>query len=250
MQIKALVLLAGGRGTRLSEFTKSIPKPVTPVNGRPIITYLIDWALANGLEKVIICGGYLFQQLQNEIFRHYKICKNTDHILGDISASIKVDEIELQIVDTGLDIATGERIRQIEELVQEEYFLCTYADTLSDIKLADIKNSALKKNANYLVTLGHPDARYGEIIVDAEKIIEFNEKAPPKFLINRGFYIFNRKIFEEILPGESLEEAVLPRLAHEKKLYHHISDSWFHSVDTIMDLESLEERLTSSKKEM
>lgn len=235
MEVATLVLLAGGRGTRLSELTRQIPKPAALVNGRPLITYLIDWAQENDLKKVIVCGGYLFNKLEQSIYNYYK------------NQSKAIDlKLQLEIIDTGLDEKTGQRLRLIQEkLLEDEYFLCTYADTLSDVKVRDILQSARNQSAQFQLTLGRPDARYGEIIINDGLVTEFKEKAPPDFLVNRGFYIFHRSIFKEIQFGESLEENVLPRLAVAKKLHHYISSSWFHSVDSIMDLENLEKKLNT-----
>lgn len=245
MQVNTLVLLAGGRGTRLSELTKQAPKPAALVNGRPLITYLIDWAQRNNISKVIVCGGYLFEQLREAILVYY--CRHNIDLsqLNKDSSEITIRGMELKIIDTGIDTQTGERLRLIQDKINEEYFLCTYADTLSDIDLKDILGSAKIKDTQFQVTLGRPDARYGEIVLEGGLITHFKEKETPNFLINRGFYFFHRDVFQEIAAGESLEKHVLPRLAQHKKLRSHISSSWFHSVDSICDLESLEDRLNS-----
>jgi glucose-1-phosphate cytidylyltransferase len=245
MQVKTLVLFAGGRGTRLSELTKQSPKPATLVNGRPLITYLIDWAQHNQFKKVIVCGGYLFNTLRQVIFAYYSKQDVAPLNLQTVSTIIAIGEMELQIIDTGIDASTGERLRLIQDEIKEEYFMCTYADTLSDIDLRDIVCAAKIEGTKFQATLGHPDARYGEIVIKDGYITRFKEKATPNFLINRGFYVFHCDLFQEIGVGESLEEDVLPRLALDKKLRYYISSCWFHSVDSISDLESLEDRLNS-----
>ena len=245
MHIKTFVLLAGGKGTRLSELTKKIPKPAVTALGRPIISYLIDWATNNKINKIVICGGYLYESLLEAIVSDTspRIQKNGVLRQGKCCALKLVGGIEILVINTGEDSATGERIRLVKDYINDEYFLCTYSDTLSDIRLLDIIGSVKTTPFLALATLGYPDARYGEIVTDGDYIVEFKEKAVPSFLINRGFYLFNQNIFSQINPDDSLEEHVLPRLAHEKKLLKHVSSSWFHSVDTILDLENLEKRL-------
>ena len=240
-----LVLFAGGMGTRLGSLGYELPKPVVPVNHRPLVSYLIDWAFVQSFSEVILAAGHLRECLVQEISKYYNL-SFVEKGANTWSADLSFDK-RIIIRDTGANSETAERLFAVSDLLNtEQHFVLTYADTLSDIDFAPVAKHAYEHDRLVCLVAGYPDARYGELVLDGNDVVQFKEKERPKFRINRGFFVINPRIFEhwDGLFYKSFEMDVLPTLVSIGQVVAFKSDDWFFSVDTEVDVKRLESELT------
>lgn len=250
LKFQKLVVFAGGKGSRLGSLGSAVPKPATLINGAPLISYLIDWAREQGFSEVIVLGGHLHEVLTSNIQAHYKhsvYVTDANTVILDLANDFKVT-----IRDTGPHSQTGCRLSKVRDLLDNDYaFMLTYGDTLTNMKAKDVIHTALRADKLVCLTAGYPDARYGEIVIENGLVKKFKEKERPKFLINRGFFVLQKHIFNLLSDDETLsfEEDVLPRLVSQNMVAAHSSDSWFFSVDTEVDAAKLAKHLHENSKD-
>ncbi|MDX2202378.1 MAG: sugar phosphate nucleotidyltransferase [Hyphomicrobiaceae bacterium] len=248
---RKLVIFAGGKGTRLSELTSSVPKPAIDVLGRPLVSYLCDWAFAAGLDTVIIAAGYKQRELKRRMVDYYELA-------GDVSiGSERVTFGESRIPpgcaivvrDTGGEADTAERLYAVRDLLgADETFMVTYGDTLTDLDAKRLFAAAAQADRTITMCVGRPDGRYGEIVLSGGLVQSFREKERPQFYVNRGFFVVKRGIFDQWKADYlSFEKQVLPDFAARRDVSAHCEDCWFHSVDSLKDVEDLERHLAITK---
>ena len=154
------VILAGGKGTRLSEYTKLIPKPMVEINKKPIIVYIIDHFYKYGIREILIASGYKHNIISN-FFKKNKIYK----------------DLEIKVINTGLNSLTGKRIMKLKNnFSKNEDFFLTYGDGISNVDLRRLLNFHKKHKKIATLTAVHPPARFGELKVNKNKLIKFDEK--------------------------------------------------------------------------
>ncbi len=213
------VILCGGKGTRISEETSIIPKPMVKIGDKPILWHIMKSFASFGLNEFILAVGYKSHVIKEniELFQEFK----------------KVD-----IFDTGENTMTGGRILRLKKyLKNEEKFFMTYGDGLSDvdfIKLLNFHNSH-KKIAT--VTAVHPPVRFGELNLKDDLVKAFEEKPQAKAgWINGGFFVLSNKIFEYIKDDQTIfEREPLIKLCAEKELMAFKHEKFWHCMDTLRD---------------
>ena len=203
-----VVILAGGFGTRLSEFTKTIPKPMVKIGKYPIIIHIINHYAHFNHKDFYIAAGYKSKIIKN-YFKNFK--KN-----GEVfRAKILNKDLNITIVETGKNSLTGGRLKRMEKyLKNDENFMFTYGDGVSDVNIKRLKDFHLKNKKLITVTSVRPPARFGEIKIKKNKVISFKEK--PQVTdgwINGGFFVAQTKFLKlikndfTILEKEPLEKA-------------------------------------------
>ena len=216
-----VVILAGGKGSRLSEYTTSIPKPMVKIMGVPIIKRIISFYSEYGFKEFIVASGYKSEIIEN----YFKKNKN------------------IKVVFTGKNTMTGGRIKRIEKFLKKENFLLTYGDGLSDVNINKLIKFH-KKNKNIVtLTAARPPARFGGIKLSGNKVKYFKEKSSlDEGWINGGFFVMSPKIFK-FLKNDStvLERQPLEKISKLKKLgaYKHFKN--WQCMDTVRDKQLLEE---------
>lgn len=247
---KKLVIFAGGKGTRLSELTGSVPKPAIDVLGRPLVTYLCDWAFKAGLKTVILAAGYKQAVLKRRVLDYFQLSGDVVITAQGVSYSRGTlpEGCEIIIRDTGPDADTAERLFAVRDLLAaDETFMLTYGDTLTDLDAAALLQSAAQNNKAITMCIGRPDGRYGEIVSENGIVKAFKEKERPRFYVNRGFFVVKKTIFADWKPGyASFEQDMLPDFVARGDVGAHQDDCWFHSVDSVKDLLDLEAHLTAT----
>tara|TARA_B100000900_G_C20537248_1_gene698906 strand:- start:769 stop:1461 length:693 start_codon:yes stop_codon:yes gene_type:complete len=224
-----VVILAGGYGSRISEYTKLIPKPMIKINKQPIIRHIINIYKKYGFDEFIIATGY-----KGKIIEKY--FKNLN--------------LKVKCIDTGKDVMTGGRLKKIQNYVGDTFFL-TYGDGLSNININQLIKFHKKNERICTVTAVRPPARFGEIIFDKKNLVKnFKEKPQThESWINGGFFVMNRKIFEYIKNDKTiLEQEPLENLAKKKQLCAYKHYGFWHCVDTLRDKKSIEEIIKLKKK--
>jgi glucose-1-phosphate cytidylyltransferase len=241
-----VVILAGGFGTRLSEETQLRPKPLVEIGQMPIIWHIMKHYSTFGFNDFVICAGYKGYLLK-EFFANYSLHRSnmTFNLKGN-GILVENDSIEpwqVQIVDTGLDSNTGERLRRIKQYLDpDEDFFFTYGDGLSDVNIDQVLQFHQEHQQLVTMTVVNPLSRYGAVEMDGNIVSVFQEKPQnTDSFVNGGFFVVNGQVFKHIeKENSSWENDVLPVLVKSKQVYAFKHLGFWHSMDTLRDKNSLE----------
>jgi len=241
------VILAGGRGTRLTEETQLKPKPLVEANGKPLIWHIMQNFSRHGVTDFIILSGYKGQQIR-EYFANFWL-HQSDLTFDLETPNQEVHKVrglpwKVTVLDTGIDTNTGGRIALLKGLLNED-FLLTYGDGVSDI---DIQKLIINhQNSNNLATLTavQPPARFGALNLKGNQVTSFQEKPEGDGAwVNGGFFVLSPKIFDYLdSDTSSFEIDALPKVASAGKLGAYKHSGYWQPVDTIRDLQRLEEAI-------
>jgi exopolysaccharide biosynthesis polyprenyl glycosylphosphotransferase len=216
-----VVILCGGRGTRAYPDTLELPKPLLTIAGVPVVEHVIGIYARHGYRRVILASGYLGERLAE----HFATPR------GDY---------DVEVVDTGLDTDTGERLRRVRDHLREDRFFATYADGLADIDLDALLARHLGHGGAATVTTVPLPSQYGVLESDpVGRVARFREK--PRLVehwINGGFFVFERRALD-MWEGENLEREVLPALSARDELFTYPHSGFWKSMDTFKDREEL-----------
>ena len=221
-----VVILAGGLGTRISEYTRNIPKPMIKIKGQPILLRIMKHYYKFGFNDFYIASGY-----KGKIIKNY--FKN------------KKFNFKVNIIDTGLNTMTGGRVLRLKKILKSETFLLTYGDGLSDINIKNLIRFH-KKSKNYVtLTAVRPPARFGAIKLHGNRVKVFKEKSRlDEGWINGGFFVMSPKIFKFIKNDKSyLERQPLENLSKKNKLGAYKHFGFWQCMDTLRDKEILEKKI-------
>jgi len=240
-----VVILCGGEGTRLREYTESIPKPLVEIGGKPILWHIMKSYSHFGFNDFILCLGYK-GELIKRYFMDYKSWKNRDFTLkvGNSKTDIEYhdndkEEWNISCVDTGDATNTGGRIKKIEKYIEDDMFFVTYGDGLADIDLNKLLDFHKKKGKLATITCVNPLSQFGVMEIKDELITEFKEKPPLNQWINGGFFVFNKKVFEFIGENDVLEKDPFEKLAKKKEISAFKTKGFWECMDTYKDTQVL-----------
>ncbi len=241
-----VVILAGGTGTRLKEMTEFLPKPLIPVGGIPLVVHVMRWYAKFGYASFVLALGYR-QDAFKQFFRHFDdingdIVVHTGGIYKGANYPDVRDRWDVTLSDTGLNTFKGGRLKRIEKYIEGDTFLCSYGDGIADIDLRALL--AFHQNRGKLVTVTgvHPAPRFGEIHHESGNVISFSEKPDGECLINGGFYVFNRGIFDYLTPDEwcDLEKGPLELIAAKGEMAVYEHGGYWGCMDTLRDMGELQ----------
>jgi glucose-1-phosphate cytidylyltransferase len=249
-----VVVLCGGKGTRLREETEYRPKPLVDVGGRPILWHIMKIYAHYGFRDFVLCLGYRGNMIK-EYFLNYEAMNNDFTMcLGSESriqyhGSHEEQNFRVTAIDTGLETMTGGRLRRVAKYLDDDTFLLTYGDGLADVNVAEVV--AFHKSHGKLATLTtvRPSSRYGVLeMEDGGTVAGFAEKPSIEGWINAGFFVFDRRILDYIDSDECvLEHAPLNRLARESQLMAYQHPGFFFAMDTYREYLQLNELWASSQ---
>ena len=241
-----VVILAGGLGSRISEESAVKPKPMVEIGPEPILWHIMKIYSTQGFNDFIICAGY-----KQNMIKDYFVSYLRNHIDIEVnfrSNGVKMlnehkEEWNVRIIDTGLLTMTGGRIKRIEKYVDEDDFLLTYGDGLSDIDLKVLIESHKKSGKILTVTAVQPKGRFGVLNIDEGEVIDFTEKpAGDGMWINGGFYVMNPAVFDYIEGDDTIwEQETMKRLVNERKVNAYKHYGFWRPMDTMTDKRQLEE---------
>lgn len=226
-----VVILAGGLGTRLSEYTKKIPKPMVKILKKPILLHIIRHYAHYGFKDFYIAAGYK----QNIIKKFFK---NT------------IPGLKINIIDTGKNTMTGGRIRRLKKYLKEETFFLTYGDGVSNVNIKKLLKFHKKNNGIATLTAVRPPARFGAIKINGNKVKYFREKSKlDEGWVNGGFFVFEPEIFNYLKSDKTfLEKEPLVKLGSKSKLYAFKHRGYWQCMDTIRDKEIIEKSFKAGMK--
>jgi glucose-1-phosphate cytidylyltransferase len=241
------LILCGGMGTRLREETEYRPKPMVEIGGRPILWHIMKCYAAHGFTDFVLCLGYKGETIK-EYFLNYEAMNNDFTVeLGKPNAVGYYDAHgengwRVTLADTGLQTMTGARIKRASRYVSGERFMVTYGDGVADVDLRGLV--AFHEQAKALVTVTgvHPSSRFGELLVEGNRVEQFSEKPQThKGLINGGFFVFERKALEYLSDDADcvLEREPLERLAQAGQLAVYQHAGFWQCMDTYRDYQHL-----------
>ena len=250
-----VVILCGGLGTRLREETVYRPKPLVPIGNRPILWHIMKSYAAFGFTDFILALGYKSEMIK-DYFLNYDLL-NTDFTLELGSKRIERlhtahEEADWRItfVDTGHDTMTGGRLRRLEPYLRDvDRFMLTYGDGVADVDLRALLELHRRSGRVALVTGVRPQARFGELIVDGDRVVRFAEKpAGNEGWINGGFFVMTPQVFEYLSGDQTvLEREPLERLAREQQLSVYKHQGYWQCMDTQRDMQVLNDQWNSGR---
>lgn len=247
-----VIILAGGFGTRLSEHTEVIPKPMVTVGGRPILWHIMKTYAHFGHKDFHLALGYKAEVIK-EYFLNYRSL-NADFTVNLLSGEVEPLEVEdidwrVTLVDTGSKSMTGGRVKRMQSYIGNETFMLTYGDGVADIDIDALLKFHKRHGKMVTVSAVHPGARFGELEIQKQQVISFKEKPQlTKGWINGGYFICEPEFFDFIIGDQTiLEHDPLEKVAAigELMAYHH--DGYWQCMDTKRDRDNLEELWKSNK---
>jgi glucose-1-phosphate cytidylyltransferase len=243
------IILCGGQGTRLREETEYRPKPLVDIGGRPILWHIMKTYAHYGFANFVLCLGYRGSMIK-EYFLNYEAMNNDFTIcLGrkntiDYHGAHTEQDFNVTLVDTGMDVMTGARVKAVERYIDEDIFMVTYGDGVSDVNINDLLKFHCSHGRLATVTTVRPFSRFGILEVSNESEVKrFVEKPQLSGWASAGFFIFKRKVFEYISsdPDCILEREPLEQLALAGELMAYPHEGFFYAMDTFREYMHLNE---------
>jgi|SaaInlStandDraft_6_1057023.scaffolds.fasta_scaffold22484_1 glucose-1-phosphate cytidylyltransferase len=239
-----VILLAGGFGTRLSEYTDLVPKPMVMIGGKPILWHIMQIYARFDHKDFFVALGYKSEVIKKYFLNYHQL--NSDFMV-DLSSGVVNQyggnhvDWKVNLVNTGEKSMTGGRVKRMQPFIGNETFMLTYGDGIADIDLDELLKFHRSHGKMITVSAVHPAARFGEIEIDGARVVSFKEKQQMHDgWINGGYFVVEPEFFDLIagdssmLEREPLEQATQ---AGELMVYRH--EGFWHCMDTKRDLDHL-----------
>jgi len=247
------VILAGGFGTRLSEETVAIPKPMVSIGGKPLIWHIMKIYGFRGFRDFCVALGYKAEVVKN-YFIHFS------ELEADLAVDLKTGKIDkigshhedwkIQLIDTGINTLTGGRLKRIQRYIGNNTFMLTYGDGVTDLDINKVIAMHKKRGKLATVTAVRPTARFGGIHFKDDLVISFAEKQKVhEGWVNGGFMVMEPGVFDYLNGGDGdvLELDLLERLAANNQLAGYKHEGYWQCMDTLRERQILEEQWASGK---
>jgi glucose-1-phosphate cytidylyltransferase len=219
-----VVILCGGRGTRLREHTQEIPKPLVEIGGLPIVWHVIKLYAVQGFKRFLLATGY------------------KGELIGRFANDTPWPEgVRVECVDTGLDTPTGGRIKLLSDRLADDRFCATYADGVASVDLLQLLNFHGAHGRLATMTVVRPELQFGvtELDDDDGRVLGFREKPRSEHWINGGFFCFESGVLDYLRPDSVLEREPLESLANDSELRAHRHEGFWECMDTYKDAVAL-----------
>jgi glucose-1-phosphate cytidylyltransferase len=240
-----VVILAGGLGTRLSEETAVKPKPMVEIGGRPILWHIMKQYAHHGFKQFYIALGYRGDIVKRFFMDYYAMNSSLTVDLSSGDVHVHNDDTEDWVVhleDTGLHTNTGGRVNRLREWLDRRTFMVTYGDGVSDVDLRALLRFHREQGRSATITAVRPPARFGGLELDGDTVNQFTEKSQTgEGWINGGFMVLEPRVFDYLqADDDSLECTALTRLAQDRELAAYRHEGFWHCMDTLRDMRTLE----------
>ncbi|MDA9981082.1 glucose-1-phosphate cytidylyltransferase [Pelagibacterales bacterium] len=240
-----VILLAGGFGTRLGEYTDVVPKPMIEIGGKPVLLHIMNIYARFGHNEFYVALGY-----KSEVIKKFFI--NYKEIDSNLSIDLKKEDIEfyenkmmswnINLIDTGINTMTGGRVKRMKEFIGDETFMLTYGDGLSNIDIDSLIKFHRSHGKMITVSAVRPPARFGELELDDNKVKSFEEKPQlQRGWINGGFFVVEPKFLDFIDDDNTLlEREPIEKATKEGELMAYKHEGFWQCMDNKRDLELLQ----------
>ena len=225
-----VVILAGGFGTRLSEYTDTIPKPMVPIGGKPIIEHIMEIYAYYGHKEFYIALGYKGDVIK-QYFKNFK------------------KDWKINLIDTGSDTFTGGRLKRLQKYLLNEPFMLTYGDGLSNINITELIKFHQTHKKMVTISAVRPPARFGSLSLKGDDVVKFKEKTQlGESWINGGFFVINPK-FLELIEGDNtvLESKPLEKVTDLKEIRAFKHEGFWQCMDHKLDKDLLDRMVKENK---
>ena len=250
-----LIILCGGKGTRISEETFTKPKPMIELGGKPILWHIMKSYSHYGVNRFILALGYKGDNIK-QYFYNYKYTGADFSLKLDPEENIQIlnhsneKHWEIIFVDTGEDTLKGGRIKRVEKYIQSDLFHLTYGDGVCDLDIKKLEDFHISHNCIGTVTAVRPPSRFGELNIKDDNTVQELEEKPQmgKGLINGGFFIFDKKMFSYLTDDENcdFEFGPLQNITSEKQLKAYKHYGFWQCMDNIRERNYLDEQIKNN----
>lgn len=240
-----VVILAGGQRSTISNEQEGIPKPMVEIGGKPMLWHIMKSFSYYGLNEFIICGGYKVNMIK-EYFMDYYIYQS------DITVDLQTNTIKIHknrtedwkvtVVDTGLYAATGQRVAQIQEYIEEDTFILSYGDCLSDIHVRDMISFHQKSGTIATMAVAKPTGRNETLLLDGDGWVQ-NAKEGQRdgqAWTNACLYVLDKKVFDVLIGNYNFEQLLMENLSGKKQLAAYKHEGFWTPVETYRDRVNME----------
>jgi len=238
------VILAGGLGTRLSEETRDLPKPMVLVGEKPIIWHIMKMYSQAGINEFIICLGYKGYVIKEYFANYFLHCADVTIDLSNNSMEYHNGTTEpwkVTLVDTGIDSMTGGRLSRVKDYIGDETFCLTYGDGVSDIDIRSVIAHHKSHGARATVTGVVQPGRFGSLNIEDGKVESFVEKPEIGAYINGGFFVLEPDVLDLVESDQTVwEEGPLKTLSSNGDLTCYLHSGYWQCMDTLRDKRSLD----------
>ena len=249
-----VIILSGGFGTRISEYTSIIPKPMIRIGGKPIIEHIMGIYSKFGHKDFYLALGYKSEVIKEYFYNYAFLNSNFQINLRDgkvFPYEKNKKDWSIKLIDTGINTMTGGRLKRLKKYIGDETFLLTYGDAVTDLNINKVLEFHKKHGRMVTVTGVRPPARFGELTIsETNEVIEFKEKPNTHAgWINGGFFVIEPEFLNYIENDNTiLEKEPLEKVAKNNQLMAFLHDGFWHCIDTKRDKDNLEEFIKSGKK--
>lgn len=244
-----VVILCGGKGTRMNEITNELPKPLTLIGDKPILWHIMKIYQSYGFNEFILLLGYKGEKIK-EYFMDYEWKNNSftlDSSTGEIKILGQTEKWKITFVDTGLNTMTGSRIKRAQDFIGDESFLLTYGDGLSDVNLHELVKFHHTNGTIATVTGIKKKSQFGTLTVNEGLAESFEEKTQTDGIINGGYFVLNPEVFSYLKDDTHciFEEEPLKKLALDRQLSVYLHNGFWTAIDTyknVLDINQMWEQ--------
>ena len=244
-----VVLFCGGLGTRIREYSESIPKPMIPIGHQPMLWHVMQYYSQYGHRDFILCLGYKANVVK-DYFLNYRQAANSDCVISHFGKKVELlgerpADWRVSLVDTGIWRNIGQRLVAVRSLLQdEEIFLANYSDGLTDAPLPDMIDRFKKSGKIGCFVAIHPPITFHLAQFDEQGIVQqMRASQESEIWINGGYFIFRKEIFDYIQEGEELVVQPFKRLIERGELMAYRYEGFWRAMDTLRDKQILEEMI-------
>jgi glucose-1-phosphate cytidylyltransferase len=240
-----VVILCGGKGTRIREETEYRPKPLVEIGGRPILWHIMKLYSTHGYREFVLCLGYKGEMIKKYFLNYGPL--NADFTIDVSSGEVVFHDAHKEdwvvtLADTGKEAMTGARLKRVERYIDSDSFMVTYGDGVANLNIKKLVEFHKKHGRIGTVTGVRPSSRFGELVVEGDKAMEFREKPQvQEGVINGGFFVFNKDFFDYLSNDDSctLEREPLENLAADGELMVYLHKGFWQCMDTYRDFKLL-----------
>lgn len=249
------VILAGGYGTRIRDVSTEIPKPMIQIGNHPILWHIMKNFFHHGVREFVLCLGYKSEVIKDYFLNYQK--RQGDFTFDMVTQCLRyhtnnvIENWDITFIETGLDAHTGARVFRVKEYLEKDnLFILTYGDGVSDINIEKLLSFHNAHGKLMTVTGARPPGRFGELEIDGNQVVGFNEKPQAaEGWISAGFFVCNRKVLDYLSTNQDLifEKEPIDSIVKDGQLMVYKHEGFWHPMDTARDYQMLNQLWNNGK---